>query len=344
MRSLLIYMALTVSLLIAVLLDISMGAYPVGLRDLLGYIGGSLDDRIALVVIDARVRRILTAILAGSVLSLSTLVLQSVFRNPLASPFTLGLQHAASLGAGVAIMLLQAGSILKSSTPGVYIGNPFTVSAAAFLATFGHGVLVITLSSIAGLTVYSLILASIILSFLTQSILYLMQYLFFNEISVSTLLFWSVGDLSRTTWCEIALIASSLLLLLVYAWWESMSLDLLGFSDELASSSGVNPALTRLLSILLVSLAVGVTVSFTGIIGFAGLIALYASRILVGWSTRRCIPAVLLMGSIIMVSADIIGRSILKPVVIPVGVVTSLIGSPLLLLLMLGGRGGLPKS
>jgi len=342
-RYVLTIIVFSIILVATFILELLTGSYPLGLSDLLGYFDGSLHDSTTSIVIDLRLRRLATAVLAGSILSLSTLVLQSVFRNPLASPFTLGLQHAASLGAGVAIMLLQAGSVMKNSASGILIGNPYMVSAIAFATTLAQGLLIVLLAVLVGLSVYSLILVSVMLSFLVQAVLYLMQYLVFNEIAVATLLFWSVGDLSRTNWSEIALMSGALLILLAYTVWGSMSLDLLSFSDELASSSGVNPGLTRITSIIVVSLAVGVTVSFTGIIGFAGLIAVYASRLLVGWSTRRLIPVSFLTGSLVMTLADVAGRVVLKPIVIPVGVSTSIIGVPLLLVLILGGRSGIPK-
>lgn len=343
-----IYLLLLTAVFAFFLASLSFGGfYKVSLTDLINVMGsrGMLEDPLR-VVIDMRLRRGLTSIAVGAILGVSSIALQNVLRNPLASPFTLGIQHAAALGVGVAMTAFGAISIIgpRSATSStVVMVNPYVVSALAFAGATIQSFLILFLAYSVGLSIYAVILASIALSFASQAALSLLQYLYFNEVQVATLLFWTFGDVGRVSWFDVwllLLIASAATVLFTAL---SMDLDLISLGDEVAVSSGVNVKVVRFVALLTSSLFTAVSVSLVGVIGFAGLLASHAARLTVGWNTRRSVFAATLYGSLIVLAADFLGRVVLNPVTLPVGITTTLVGVPLLIALLLGGRRGVAE-
>jgi len=310
-------------------------------------VGGSpLEDNIS-VILDMRLRRVLTAASVGAILGVSSIALQNVLRNPLASPSTLGIQYAAALGAGIAMMSLGAATVVgprSAASSTLIITDYYAIVLLAFVFSSIQGLLILGLATFTGLSIYGIILASIALSFATQAALALLQYLYFNEIQVATLLFWTFGNVGRTTWLEVwILLAVAVFGLLIFLL-LSTDLDLLMFGDELAFSSGVNVRAVRLFTVLFSAFLTAVSVALVGVIAFAGLVASHAARLTVGWSSRRNILTSALYGTLIVVLADLLGRIIVNPVTLPVGIVTTLVGVPLLLILLIGGRRGVAES
>lgn len=323
------------------------GYYKLSIQDLLNTILSNTRDRALASVIDMRIRRALTSIAVGIILGVSSISLQNILRNPLASPFTLGIQHAAALGVGIAMSVPGTLSIVgarTASTSMITITNYYIVVGSAFTMAMMQSFLILVLSYAIGLSIYGIILASITLSFAIQATLSLLQYLYFNEIQVATLLFWTYGNVSRTAWLEVWILMIVAIAGIIVFLALSTDLDLAVFGDEVAISSGVNIKILRIAILLISSLLTAISVSFVGVIGFAGLVASHIARLTVGWSSRRCIISSALYGAIIMLLADFIGRTILNPVTLPVGITTTLVGVPLLIVLMFGGRHGVSES
>jgi len=342
-----INIALFLSILFLVLISISVGGYfKLPIQEALNVLLGNSHDRALATIIDMRMRRALTSIAVGIILGVSSVALQNILRNPLASPFTLGIQHSAALGVAIAMFLPGALSIVSNltSTSAITITNYYVVGGSAFIAAMLESFLILLLSYAIGLSVYGIILASMAISFAIQAILSLLEYLYFNEIQVATIVFWTFGDVGRTTWQEVWILMITAIVGIIVFLALSTDLDLVMFGDDIAISSGVNVKLLRIAVLLISSLLIAISVSLVGVIGFAGLVASHLARLTVGWSSRRIIISSALYGAIVLLLADFIGRVILNPVTLPVGITTTLVGVPLLIALMLGGRHGVSES
>jgi len=295
------------------------------------------DSPLSIIVWDLRLRRILAALVIGAVLGGSGAAIQACMRNPLASPFTFGLSHAASLGVAFALLILQGGALQRFQ---IYIYNPFLISSSAFIFSLIQVLIVLVLAYKAGLSAGALVLSSIAISFAYQATLYLLQYLYLNEILVSTIIFWTFGDLGRISWRELYLLVSvSAVVVIPYLIYRSFDYDLILSGDDLAKSSGLKPERIRLETTVVTALGTALATSFVGVIGFVCLIAPHAARLLVGGSHRYLMPASMAMGSLILTLSDTMGRTVIAPTIIPVGIMTSMIGVPLLIyLLVKSGR------
>ncbi|MBS7605634.1 iron ABC transporter permease [Candidatus Bathyarchaeota archaeon] len=318
-------------------ISISLGWYKASLLDILRALFMPDDSPLSIIVWDLRLRRILAALVIGAVLGGSGAAIQACMRNPLASPFTFGLSHAASLGVAFALLILQGGALQRFQ---IYIYNPFLISSSAFIFSLIQVLIVLVLAYKAGLSAGALVLSSIAISFAYQATLYLLQYLYLNEILVSTIIFWTFGDLGRISWRELYLLVSvSAVVVIPYLIYRSFDYDLILSGDDLAKSSGLKPERIRLETTVVTALGTALATSFVGVIGFVCLIAPHAARLLVGGSHRYLMPASMAMGLLILTLSDTIGRTVIAPTIIPVGIMTSMIGVPLLIyLLVKSGR------
>ncbi|MEM0010131.1 MAG: iron ABC transporter permease [Candidatus Bathyarchaeia archaeon] len=318
-------------------ISISLGWYKASLLDILRALFMPDDSPLSTIVWDLRLRRILAALVIGAVLGGSGAAIQACMRNPLASPFTFGLSHAASLGVAFALLILQGGALQRFQ---IYIYNPFLISSSAFIFSLIQVLIVLVLAYKAGLSAGALVLSSIAISFAYQATLYLLQYLYLNEILVSTIIFWTFGDLGRISWRELYLLVSvSAVVVIPYLIYRSFDYDLILSGDDLAKSSGLKPERIRLETTVVTALGTALATSFVGVIGFVCLIAPHAARLLVGGSHRYLMPASMAMGSLILTLSDTTGRTVIAPTIIPVGIMTSMIGVPLLIyLLVKSGR------
>jgi len=194
----------------------------------------------------------------------------------------------------------------------------------------------------AGLGARALVLSAIAISFTYQAILYLLQYLILNEILTSTVVFWTFGDLGRISWGELYLVAAvSLAIVIPYLLYRSIDYDLILSGDELTKSAGISPERIRLETTIVAALGTAIATSFVGIIGFICLIAPHVARLIVGGGHKYLMPTSMLMGAIILIISDTVGRTIIAPTIIPVGIMTSMVGAPLLVYLLIkGGKYG----
>lgn len=284
---------------------------------------------------NVRIPRIVTAIIVGASLALSGAVLQCILKNPLASPFTLGITHGAAFGASVAIVFFGAGTLHRVGE-GVTISNPYIVPVFAFVGAMTTATIILLLARLRNLSPVAIILAGVAMSSLFQAGVMLIQY-FATDIQVAAIVFWTFGEVSRAGWKEIHVILVILLICLtvfIYRRWDYNSL-LLG--DETAKSLGVEVQKVRFEGLVLSSLLTATCVSFTGIIGFVGLVAPHMVRLIIGGDYRFLIPSTTILGALILLTSDTVGRTIIAPTIIPVGIVTSMLGAPLFIYLLLKG-------
>ncbi|MGP3667637.1 MAG: FecCD family ABC transporter permease [Candidatus Bathyarchaeota archaeon] len=319
--------------------SVASGWYKASLLDIVRVLFIPDNSTLSTVVWDLRLRRVLAACVVGAILGGSGAAIQASMRNPLASPFTFGLSFAASLGVATALLVLHGGEIQRFQ---ILVYNPFVVSMFAFIFSLIQVMVILILAYKAGLSSGALVLSAIAVSFAYQAILYLLQYLYLNEVLVSTVVFWTFGDLGRIAWIEFNLVTIvSLTIVIPYFLLRSLDYDLILSGDELAKSAGVNPQKIRFETTVIAALATALATSFVGVIGFVCLIAPHASRLIFGGGHRYLMPASMVMGSLILLLSDTVGRTIIAPTIIPVGIMTSLVGVPLLVYLLLkGGRHG----
>lgn len=279
------------------------------------------------VVWDLRMPRILLAIIGGAGLALAGAVLQGTLRNPLASPFTLGISGAAGFGAALAIIL---GAGLAGTGKYLVIVNSFSFS---LLAAF----LVYSLSAIRGITTEALVLAGIAMNFLFMALTSLLQYFGGSE-EVKAVVFWLMGSLHAASWGNLLPVSAMLLiclpLLLRYSW----DLNALASGDETARSLGTNVERVRVAAMLLAVLITASIICFTGVIGFVSLIAPHIARMMIGPDHRFLLPASCIVGALALLGADSVARTIMAPIEIPVGIITSFLGIPLFVYLLLRRR------
>ena len=274
------------------------------------------------VLLDLRLPRVLFGALAGAVLALTGATMQALFRNPLAEPGLLGVSSGASLGAVMAI-LLGGGSFLVLA-PAAFAGSLLATALAYHLGKRYHGM--------AGL-----LLAGIAINAICGSLIGLMTYLA-DDTQLRSLTFWSMGSLAGATWPLLAVLSPCLLLLcaLILHHWRAMNALLLG--EREAQHLGFPIKAVRRKLVLLTALLIGPLVAATGGIGFVGLVVPHLVRMLTGADHRQLLPASMLAGAIALVAADCLARMVVQPAELPIGIVTSLIGGPFFLWLLLSRK------
>jgi len=314
-------------------LAVAMGSYGLTVHEVARALIGEADEATRVVVWNVRLPRIVAAILVGWALGLAGLATQSLLRNPLASPFTLGISHGAAFGAALAIVWLQAGTVKGSAlhvgvSASVFVTRLSSVTLCAFLGALLATVAILALARLRKMAPESIILAGVALSSLFASGTILMQY-FATETEIASVVFWTFGDVARSTWREIGLLAAATVGVTAYFLAHGWDLNALLGGEETALGLGVNVDRLRLLGMLLATLIAALATAFHGVIAFLGLLAPHIGRRLVGADHRLLIPYASLIGAGLLLAADTFGRVAVGSGALPVGVLTSFMGAPL---------------
>jgi iron complex transport system permease protein len=273
-----------------------------------------------------RLHRVLFAIVAGFGLAIAGTVMQGVLRNPLASPFTLGIASAASCGASVAIILgagLLSGGYLV-------IGNAFLFAMLAAGAIYG-------MARLKGMGSETMILAGIALMYLFSAVTSFLQYLGTSE-KVQEVVFWMFGSLDKSSWPKLGLVTVVVVAVVPLLLWRAWDLNALAEGDETAKSLGVPVERSMAGFMLAASLVTAVIICFTGTIGFIGLVAPHITRMVIGADHRTLIPASGLVGAVILLGADCLARTVIPGAIIPVGIMTAFLGIPFFVYLFMRRR------
>ncbi len=329
-RRLALVAALALVALAALLADVLTGPAGLPLAQVWAALSGAEDVSRGTQVIVWQVRLpvAVMALLVGAALALAGAEMQTVLENPLAEPFTLGVSAAAALGAATAIVL---GLTLPLLPPG------WSVSVNAFLFALGALALLQLLGRLRGGGAEVLILFGIALNFAAGALLSLLQFVASAD-ALQQLVFWTMGSLSAASWTGAALLALVLALTAPFAQAAAWQLTALRMGEEQARSYGVDVTRLRRWALLRVSLLAASAVSMVGIIGFVGLAGPHIARLLVGEDHRFLLPASLLTGAVVMALASVASKVLVSGVLLPVGLVTSLIGLPVFFALILRGR------
>ncbi|SHF26791.1 iron complex transport system permease protein [Desulfofundulus australicus DSM 11792] len=287
------------------------------------------NDLAETVVWEIRLPRILLATITGMSLAGAGAVMQGVLRNPLVSPYTMGLSSGAAFGAALAIVLgtgLVGGNYLDVSR-WLIVTNAFIFGGLTTLLAF-------SLARFKGMAPETLVLGGVAVGYLFQAGVSLLKYISNNE-ALKELVVWLMGGFWGADWQTVMLLTPVVLFcmagLLLYAW----DLNVLGAGEEVAASLGIKVGRLRVYTLTLATLAAAATVAFTGIIGFVCLVGPHICRMLVGSDNRFLIPCSCLMGAVLLLLADTLARTIIAPAEIPVGIITALMGSPFFIYLLI---------
>jgi len=283
------------------------------------------------VIWNIRMVRIIGALFAGAGLAVAGVVMQCILRNPLASPFTLGISSAAAFGASFAIIFLGAGSSMTSS---VSINNPYITTICAFLFSLLATGSILLLTKITRVSAETIILAGVAISVMFSAGLSFMQYIA-TDSQLGNIIAWTFGDMGKATWSWNALIILVFLPLALYFFYKRWDYNALNAGEDTAKGLGVNTERERIVGMILSSVLSAFIVSFFGIIAFIGLLGPHIARMIIGSDHRYLIPLSIILGAILLIIADGVGQVILYPSVVPVGIITSMLGGPLFIYLLI---------
>jgi len=276
-----------------------------------------------IIVWDYRLHRVLFAVVAGFGLAVAGSVMQGILRNPLASPFTLGISSAAATGASVAIVL-GAG----------FVGGEYLIIANAFLFALLASVAIYGMARYRGVSSETMILAGIALMYLFSAVTSLLQYVGTAE-ELQAVVFWMFGSVGKSTWPKLGLVTLVIACTVPYLIYRAWDLNALAEGDETAASLGVPVERSMAGFMLAASLVTAVIICFTGTIGFIGLVAPHITRMVIGTDHRTLLPASGLVGAVLLLGADCLARILIPGAIIPVGIMTAFLGIPFFLYLFM---------
>lgn len=332
---------LIMALILSLILAVMAGTVPISAKDVYGQIiykvtgyavsglespgkGAKFD-----IVWTIRLPRVLMGCVVGMSLALAGVIMQATVQNPLADPYILGLSSGASLGATFSIMIgasaVFTGALAKTSLTFWGFAGSFLVSMAVFF-----------LSGIGGrVTTSRMVLSGVVMSNICSAFSNIIVYMNNDKSDIQSVTFWTFGSLATATWEKLVLPAIGLVVCLLFFVTQVRSINVMLLGDEAATTLGVNLSRLRKIYMLITALLTALVVCHCGIIGFVGLMIPHIARAIVGTDYRRLLPATVLFGGIFMIWADMAARFLVNGKEIPIGIITSAIGAPVFLFIML---------
>jgi len=302
----------------------STGHINIPLKEIFKYLSpfSVSSDEYYMVLKEFRFPRAMISVLAGASLSVAGLMMQTIFRNPLAGPYVLGISSGASLG--VALLVLGTGTIFASQL------NYLSGTAVVVAASLGAGIImfIIVLVSMRMSDIMSILIIGILIAGIVGAIVSLLQY-FAEEVNVKSFVVWTMGSLSAVSSNDIKIISPLVVIVLFLSYFLSKSLNLVLPGDDFAISMGVNVKTIRILVFVTVSILAGSVTAFCGPLGFIGIAVPHISRWIFNTSNHFILfPACIIIGAGFMLTGDILTHIIPNQGVLPVNAVTALIGAP----------------
>ncbi|WP_027186169.1 FecCD family ABC transporter permease [Desulfovibrio inopinatus] len=326
------------ALCIGLVLSIALGAADIPVLDVLHSLtGGEVSARTNAIIWRIRLPQALTAIVAGAGLSVAGAAMQAILRNPLGSPFTLGISHAASFGAAFSVMVLSAGTMTSSSVGAVSITNPIVTTLCALVSSILAAGVIILISRIRGASSEVMVLSGVALGALFTAGTMFLQY-FADDVQLAAMVFWTFGDVSRASWRELGIISGVTAVSSLYFMMHAWNYNAIEAGDETAKGLGVRVDWVRMNGMFIASLLTSVIIAFLGIIGFVGLVVPHVVRRIVGADHRFLLPASVVCGAVLLLASDTAARLILMPQVLPVSVLTAFLGAPVFIYLIVRGN------
>ena len=308
-----------------------------------GITDSAVNENTAMILFNLRMPRILLAALAGVCLALAGAVMQALLRNPLVSPFTLGLSSAASFGAAFMIVLgpLVLGALYKSTVClfGYTLSmNSVLMILSAFVFGWMSVSIIYMLAHSRGTSQSIIILSGVVIGYIFQAGLLAMQYISSDE-SLRDIVIWLMGGMWGASWQAVIILFPIALICFLLMEMRAWDLNTLSAGDDVAKNLGIDVAKFRIQGLLIVSFGASACLAFTGVIGFVGLMAPHICRMVIGNDNRYLIPCAALAGALILVVSDTLARIVLAPVELPVGIIMYLIGGVFFIYLIVKGRG-----
>jgi iron complex transport system permease protein len=308
----------SLALLVVSVCSLAIGTYPIGLADILS---GNLSETERSVLLSLRAPRLLAALAAGACFGVAGAAMQSLFRNALAEPGLLGVPTAAALGAALSLVFISS-SVSFSLWPGALIGAGVAMFALLALVQRQHH----------GATA-QLLLMGVALNAACAAGLALVTSLA-TEAQLRTLAFWMLGSFSNQSWGAVIAMCTASLLAIVMLFRDARSLGALALGERTAKTLGVSLRGLRARVAIACAFAVAIVTAFCGSIAFVGLAGPHIARLLVGAQPSRVLPLAAVIGALLCVIADVLARGLASPAELPVGAITSFIGVPILVALV----------
>ncbi|MCE5223696.1 iron ABC transporter permease [bacterium] len=274
------------------------------------------------IIWELRLPRIFMAIVSGASLGVAGAIMQGVLRNPLAEPFTLGISSAAAMGASLSII------------GGIRFFGPYSVVVNAFICAFIATIIIYTVAKSKGMTPETIILSGISVMFLLDAVTSFMQYLG-TEQQVQEVVFWMMGSISVAGWDTVLIVFLVAIVSIPYLIYKASDITIIGAGDETAHSLGINVEKVRMQTLAFGALLTAAVTAFCGIIGFVGLLSPHITRMIIGGDNRYVIPGSAMVGSVLLLGADTVARTILAPMILPVGIMTAFVGVPFFMYLFM---------
>ena len=278
------------------------------------------------IIWNLRFPRILAGAVTGAALAVSGMVYQAIFKNPMSDPFVLGISSGAAFSVAFASYIG-----IVTAAAGVW-----TVPIVAFAGSLGTSILIFVLSNGIRRSPTTLLLTGIALNFLLSALMTLFLYL--NRAQLQNIMQWTMGSFSNSSWTKVIILSISSLIGIIPIFAFIKELDLLLLDNFTAVSIGMNIRSVRIILLILCTVSTSVTVAFFGIIGFVGLMVPHIMRILVGPRHRNLLPVSIIGGAVMVIASDTISRIAISPSELPVGVITSLFGAPLFIILLVNNK------
>ena len=324
-----VMIALAAAVILMALVCLFIGSSHMSLGDCLRALTKSGDPAAVRIIWNIRIPRVLAAVIAGAGLSVSGLMMQTTLNNSMASPSTLGVSNAAVFGANLSIIAFAGGFLSTGNNLQSYAvsANPYATSVMAFLFSTASILLILALCRIRAFSPNVVVLAGIAIGSVWTAATTVLQF-YATDVGLSAAVIWSFGDLGRATYRTDAIMFVAVALSTVFFLLLSWHYNALLSGEATAKSMGVRVDGLRFASLLLSSIITAVCVSFLGVIGFVGIICPHVVKKLLGQDHRLSIPASALCGSLLLLAADTLSRSLGNGSALPVGAITSLLGAP----------------
>lgn len=330
-----VLLLLAAALVLCALFALKAGTVQVAYGDILYSIfdPSKLDEMTLYILQEVRYPRVMMAVVTGCALAGAGVIMQAILRNPLASPFTLGVSSGASFGAALAIVLgaslFGMENVIRSARWLITV-NAFLFGCLAVFLVYG-------IARMKNSSTTVLLLSGVAIGHLFSAGVSALKYFSANE-ALKDLVVWLMGGFWGSSWEVVRLLGPlvfvSVMLLMRFAW----GVNVLGMGEEVAKTAGVRVNRLRMTSLILATLIASSTIAFTGVIGFIGLVSPHMTRMLIGVDHRYLIPASCMTGSILLLLSDTLARTVISPIEIPVGIITALIGAPFFIYLLLKKR------
>jgi iron complex transport system permease protein len=317
---------------------VSFGAVRVPMQEVMRILSGlDTDSRFQTIIHNIRLPHAFAALLAGAGLSVTGTAMQSILRNPLGSPFTLGLSQACAFGAAFAVMVLETGIMQSTQMGAVTIANPYLTTVSAFIACMTTSLIIIAIARICSASPEVMVLSGVALGSLFSAGTMFLQY-FADDVQLAAMVFWTFGDVGRAGWQEVGCMAVVVMAGVFFFALNRWNYNAIDAGDETARSLGVRVERVRVAGMMVTSLITAFIVSFLGVIGFVGLICPHIVRRFIGDDHRFVMPASCLVGAGLLLASDTVARLILSPHVLPVSILTAFLGAPTFLYLLFQER------